>query len=340
MAPMIETHFPNEFFPNTWTLSTPNFDNQTPDLHFPTSTNTTTSLLELISPAEFNSHHQCPFGEFQPFLDALTSPEFGSFYDSPVQEEYAPNVGSMGFLDINGFEDVMSSYKVEIEENNILPNLDTISLNNNNNNNNNNNVDLYGEKKSKSKKPNGQPSKNLMAERRRRKRLNDRLSMLRSIVPKISKMDRTSILGDTIDYMRELLDKIQKLREEGMDESVNLVGNYLKELKPNEMLVRNPSKVYISFNYLISNHTKFDVERRKQDTRVDVCCSAKPGLLLSTLSTLDVLGLDIQQCVISCFNDFSLQASCYEVAEHRSLVTSEDVKQALFRNAGYGGRCL
>lgn len=45
------------------------------------------------------------------------------------------------------------------------------------------------DRKNRAKKLEGQPSKNLMAERRRRKRLNDRLSMLRSIVPKISKVN-------------------------------------------------------------------------------------------------------------------------------------------------------
>ncbi|EXC01159.1 hypothetical protein L484_025535 [Morus notabilis] len=173
----------------------------------------------------------------------------------------------------------------------------------------------------------GQPSKNLMAERRRRKRLNDRLSMLRSIVPKISKMDRTSILGDTIDYMKELLERINSLQQEMEESSTELseIGLF-KDVKPNEVLVRNSPK--------------FDVERRNRDTRIEICCAGKPGMLFSTVTTLEALGLEIQQCVISCFNDFAMQASCSEDLEKRTLASSEDVKQALFKNAGYGGRCL
>ncbi|KAK7842231.1 transcription factor bHLH93 [Quercus suber] len=297
----------NELFNSGWSFDY--FDQNPSAIVFPNSC----YEQNLDSTSYTFNEVYCPYGnEFSApqltdsSLTTLDTPPF------PVQEDYPLSMmeEELGILgdEIHNLE-VQASCKVEPIQSPEVPVF---------------NMDACLQGKNRAKKIQGQPSKNLMAERRRRKRLNDRLSMLRSIVPKISKMDRTSILGDTIDYMKELLDKINHLQQE-IEVNSNAMDIF-KDVKPNEVVVRNSPK--------------FDVERRNVDTRVEICCAGKPGLLLSTVNTLEALGLEIQQCVISCFNDFAMQASCSEKLEQRTLLGSEDIKQALFRNAGYGGRCL
>lgn len=58
-------------------------------------------------------------------------------------------------------------------------------------------------------------------------------------------MDRTSILGDTIDYMKELLEKINNLQQEiGEDSNQMETVGICKDLKPSESIVRNTPKVF------------------------------------------------------------------------------------------------
>ncbi|KAI4366520.1 hypothetical protein MLD38_022390 [Melastoma candidum] len=163
----------------------------------------------------------------------------------------------------------------------------------------------------------GQPSKNLMAERRRRKRLRDRLS------PRLA---RTSIFVDTINYVKELFRRINQLEQgTGKQTTTDHVFELLKESRPKEALVRNSPK--------------FHVERRNGETAIEIRCVRKPGMLLAAMSTLEALGLEVEHCVASCFNDFVMRASCSKVrASPNTIIHSRKPARLEFESESLGGR--
>ncbi|XP_028774147.1 transcription factor bHLH35 isoform X2 [Neltuma alba] len=60
-------------------------------------------------------------------------------------------------------------------------------------------------------------SKNIVSERNRRKKLNERLFALRAVVPNISKMDKASIIKDAIEYIQHLHEQEKSIEAEIME---------------------------------------------------------------------------------------------------------------------------
>ncbi|KAJ0981044.1 hypothetical protein J5N97_009299 [Dioscorea zingiberensis] len=149
----------------------------------------------------------------------------------------------------------------------------------------------------------------VLAERRRREKLNERFIILRSIVPFITKMDKASILGDTIEYLKQLQRHIKDLESK-------------KELRTKNTETRK---------IVIPSSTNVQVSIIETDALFRLQCPYTDGLLFKIMQKLHELGLETVSIKSSAVNKIFIAELRAKVKEmHGKKGSIVEVKKAIY----------
>ncbi|CDY08314.1 BnaC09g12820D [Brassica napus] len=145
-----------------------------------------------------------------------------------------------------------------------------------------------------------------LSERKCREKLNDRFMTLRSIIPSISKIDKVSILDDTIDYLQELQRRVQELescreytdtemqmpmkRKKPEDEDERASANCLNtKRKESDVNVGEDEPADTGYAGLTDN---LRIGSFGNEVVIELRCAWREGILLEIMDVISHLNLD------------------------------------------------
>lgn len=191
-----------------------------------------------------------------------------------------------------------------------------------------------------------------LLERRRREKLNEKFLILGSLVPSISKVDQTSILGDTIEYLKELEQRVEELeacKESAESEarqrrkypdiiertSDNYGYNEIANGKKSTVNKRKASDIEeadAELNWVLSKDSLADmtVTIIEKEVLIEMQCPWRECLLLEVVDAISTLHLDAH-LVQSSTVDGILKLTLKSKFRGAAIASVGMIKQALQR---------
>ncbi|XP_058088294.1 transcription factor bHLH35-like isoform X1 [Magnolia sinica] len=180
------------------------------------------------------------------------------------------------------------------------------------------------ESDSDDKKANAPNSKNLVSERNRRKRLNQQLFSLRSLVPNITKMDKRSILVDALAYLQSILQQIEREKENTnimADSSCNdnylVVQEEIPPMQPQELFPCDSPPAISQIEVEMFDEERFVLK---------IGCNRAMGALSQVQRVIESLGLEITCNSVNQINRDHVITTAFLRVKKKGVVTEEKLK--------------
>ncbi|KAG1366700.1 transcription factor bHLH18 [Cocos nucifera] len=141
-------------------------------------------------------------------------------------------------------------------------------------------------------RPTSNNQDHIIAERKRREKMSQRFIALSALIPGLKKMDKASVLGDAIKYLKQLQEKVKTLEEQNAKRTVESAVLVKKSQLSSE---DDSSSCDENFEALSSGESLPEIEAKMSENSVliKIHCEKRGGVLLKALSEIEKLHLSV-----------------------------------------------
>ncbi|PIA51834.1 hypothetical protein AQUCO_01000012v1 [Aquilegia coerulea] len=178
-----------------------------------------------------------------------------------------------------------------------------------------------------STKPPSYTQDHIIAERKRREKLSQRFIALSAIVPGLKKMDKASVLGDSIKYLKQLQEKVKILEEQTSKKTMESVVSVRKF-----QLLSDDDTSSTDENFIKCSDEPFpEIEARVSDKNVliRIHCEKRKGVLVKTLAVIEQLNLSVLNSNSTPFGTSTLDITVIAEMDEEFNMTVKDLVKNL-----------
>ncbi|KAG0488908.1 hypothetical protein HPP92_007719 [Vanilla planifolia] len=183
-------------------------------------------------------------------------------------------------------------------------------------------------------RPSSHNQDHILAERRRREKLSQRFIALSAMVPGLKKMDKASVLGDAIIYLKALQDKVKVLEEQASKRTVEtsvLVKRCRLSAVEDENDASSTDETHEGAAIDSGDSMslpEIEVKLSEKSLLIKIHCESRKGILVHALHEIEKLHLTVVSTSLMPFAASSLDITVMaQIEEGFCMTTKELVKK-------------
>ncbi|CAK9151241.1 unnamed protein product [Ilex paraguariensis] len=173
-----------------------------------------------------------------------------------------------------------------------------------------------------------QTQDHIIAERKRREKLSQRFIALSALVPGLKKMDKASVLGDAIKYLKQLQERVKTLEELTKKKSMESVV-FVKKYELDSEGHNSSSDENFLGDPVDEPLPEIEARFSDKDVLLRIHCEKRNGVLEKTLAEIEKLHLSVINSSVMTFGTYALEITVIAQKDVEFSMTMKDLVKNL-----------